>query len=197
MKVSWITSLNSNLYNTIILIRTNFHVPSGKNSPLFELSEPKSISDKSQMKPVYCSRCQWRQETLSWHSFDCNVLGFSQHGSKGSYSDISLNVKYEEIVVVVFGVFLASATRYSLLYANWEPKTIFKTKCTKKVQITIIWSFFPLEISNYRELTVFHSVAKKKTMACSESKWRDTKWLQKIILYDKEYSNSFHLFVKS
>ena len=142
------------------------------------------------MKPVHCSRCQWRQETLSWHSFDCNVLGFSQHGSKGSYSDISLNVKYEEIVVVVF-VFLASAIRYSLPYANWEPKTIFKTKCTKKDQITIIWS------SNYRELTVFHSVEKKKTMAWSESKWRDTKWLQKIILYDKEYSNSFHLFVKS
>ena len=42
----------------ISLIRTNSHILSGKNSPLFELSEPKKISDESQIKPLHCSRCQ-------------------------------------------------------------------------------------------------------------------------------------------
>ena len=66
----------------ISLIRTNFHIASGKNSPLFELSEPKNISDESQIKPLHCSRCYDVRKHCHGHRFDCNVLCFSQHGSK-------------------------------------------------------------------------------------------------------------------
>ena len=86
---------------------------------------------------------------------------FLNMAAKPSHSDRSLKVKYEEIdwlikksfntkqlllllffliyffFLVVF--FQPPGTWYFLPYANWEPETIFKAKCTKKVQRPIVW----------------------------------------------------------
>ena len=144
----------------ISLIWTNFHVPWGKNCPLFEFSEPKNISDESQMKSLLCSRCQWRKKTLSRHRFNCNVLRFSQYGSKaitfgyifkreiqGNWLINQKIFQYWTVAVFFGEFFIASGAQYSLFFTNWEAETILKLNVLKSSSshnpiISIIRSFF-------------------------------------------------------